>query len=175
MRKDQCTTECLNHFCQISLRRNILTSFSSLKTFACSCTILSSCLSISLLATSSFNWVGVRGFSCFCFKGKGLWIAGGCLCFTETLQGKILGSGEPAVFSLLSKCRLQILEFSLTVIGFLMLTNPGQGLEVCDGTLCPQTLGYHSCWNIQVCYKSSVEAWYGAQMFKWVALCGLRQ
>ena len=77
----------LYNYCMIIRADKILTFSSSLKTFACSCTILSSCLSISLLATSSFTSVGVGGFSCFFFfKGKGLRIAGGCLCFTETLQ-----------------------------------------------------------------------------------------
>ena len=33
--------------------------------FACSCTILSSCLSVSLLVVSSFTSVGVGDFSCF--------------------------------------------------------------------------------------------------------------
>ena len=57
------------------------------------------------------------------FGRYGLRIAGGCQRLTATLNAKIVGTGQSAVFSLPSKWRLQILVFSLTPIGFLILIN----------------------------------------------------
>ena len=99
---------------------NVRTSSSSRNTPACNWAICSSCLSISPLATSA----GDRGSSCFCFlQGMGLQMAGGCRYLIATLHAKMVGTGQSAVLPLPSKCRLQILVFSLTLIGFLILTN----------------------------------------------------
>ena len=50
--------------------------------------------------------------------GMGLQMAGGCRDLTGMLHGKIVGIRDLTVPSLLSKCKLQILVFLLTLIGF---------------------------------------------------------
>ena len=65
-----------------------------------------------------FRWYWRLMFS---FLGRyGVTNAGGCRDFTGMLHGKMVGIRALTVPSLLSKCKLQILVFS---IGFLMLTS----------------------------------------------------
>ena len=81
------------------------------------------------------------------FARYGITDCWGLLFITTTLHAKMFGTGQSAVLSLPSKCRLQILVFSLTPIGFLILINYlclRTGLEAGDGILPHETLPYQS-------------------------------
>ena len=72
----------------------------------------------------NFPLDGAGDSSCFRFVGgMGLRMAGECQDFTGMLHGKMVGIRDLTVPSLFSKCKLQIFVFSLTIIGFLMLTS----------------------------------------------------
>ena len=99
---------------------SVLISCSSLNTFSSNWAIRSSWLSIFLFPILD----GVGDSSCFHFVGDiGLRMAGGCRGFTGMLHGKMVGIRDLTVPSLRSKCKLQILVFSFTLIGFLMMTS----------------------------------------------------
>ena len=124
----QCKTEYLNRFLQTALGRNAATTMFVLHLQVATHLPITEQFAphafqfLPLLATCTS--AGDRGSSCFCFlQGMGLRMAGGCRCLTATLHAKMVGTGQSAVLPLPSKCRLQILVFSLTLIGFLILTN----------------------------------------------------
>ena len=101
MKEGQCKTENHNCFRKKRCIDSVLTSSSRLNTFP---------------PTQVFGRYGVT-------------VAGGCRGFTGMLHEKMVGIRELVVPSLLSKCKLQILVFPLTLIGFLML------LAICLGRL----------------------------------------
>ena len=127
--KGQCKTEYLNRFLQIVLRGSAETSKLLLPLQA----------SKHLPATALFSLRAFQSPSLLClalpqllleaslsfvfWKEWGFEHLGGGRCFTGTLHGKLVGIWESSLSPLPSKCRLQILEFSLILTCLLILIN----------------------------------------------------